>query len=65
MEGWVKHQTGRKTVPKLVYGRGEANERPAEQDANFTLDKSGLFLPEGVASERRKVKTGFQPSEEA
>ena len=65
MKDWTRHEKGDEPIPDLIYGHASASETPAEPDANFSLDKSGLYLPEGAARERRKVKIGFQPPENA
>ena len=51
---------GRK-IPSPQHGHGWSTA-DEEDDKNFSLDeKTGLYLPESAAKDRRKVKIGFQP----
>lgn len=60
--GWVWHQKGYAARPAMQSGHCSSTEKPSEDDKGFELDeKSGLFLPEAAAKDRRKVQIGFGP----
>lgn len=63
---WTRHETRWRRRPALTtyHGHGSFRENTDEPDTDFKLDeRSGLFLPETAAKERRKVKIGFHTDE--
>lgn len=66
MNNWTWNESLNRRRANPARGHGSFTPTAEEPSTDFKLDeKSGLFLPETVNKERRKVRFGFQKEADA